>query len=334
MNSTYHAQTPPLGKSERETRMKIRTRYFAIIGILLFVYILSRADIGKVTSTLSKANPYYIAISVALAGFAIILRSLKWGCILKSHGINIPMARTIKIWLIGSFVGSITPGRAGEIIKVYYLKDKYQSGLVLSTIAIDRISDIIGLFILSIISIALLSTFFNINMFSIMLLIIITTVLGYLFTKEKIVRKIAKPVYSRFAPESQKKKLKISYENFFFGFTKFKKNKMVVTYTLGMTLTTWLIGITQAYMLTQALGLRVSYLYLVSIIPLFMLTAILPITVAGVGTREAAFIFFFSLVGVSASDAISYSLLELAVLLLSMLAGAIIWLSEKKKVSI
>lgn len=321
-------------KNGEITSMKINTSYLAVIGILIFTYILSTIDTNKIITAVSRANTYYIALALSLAIVSIILKSLKWKYVMDTHNIKISVGKAIKIWTIGSFVGWLTPGRSGEIIKVYYLKDKYHAGTILSTIAIDRISDIIALFILSIIGTTFLFFLFKINLAYLTVLIIIAIIASYFFTKERTARLIAKPIYTYFIPESKKNAMKDSYKKFFSSFERFKKNIPLVVFTLSTTIIIWSIGITQAYLVTQSLGLDVSYTYLFSIIPLSMIITILPITIAGIGTREATFIFFFSLINITAENAIAYTMIEFGILLFSMSIGGFMLFYEKKKINI
>lgn len=314
--------------------MKINTRPFAIIGILLFIYILSKTGINNIIITLSKANTSYILAGIFIGGLTIIFKTLKWKYILSSQNIRLSFKETMKIWIIGSFAGLITPGHGGEIIKIYYLKDRYKSGIILSTIAIDRISDILGLFVLSIIGISLLFIFFKINLIIVIFMIVAATAFVYIIAKENITRAIAKPVYKRLIPEAKKRTAKQSYNSFFKSIKDFKKNRKVSSITLAISIFIWSTGVVQAYFLIHSLGLEIPITYIFSITPLSTLVTILPITIAGIGTREATIIYFFSIVNITATDAVSYSLLDFGVLILITFIGGIVWLTDKKKLKI
>jgi len=59
------------------------------------------------------------------------------------------------------------------------------------------------------------------------------------------------------------------------------------------------------------------------------LVAVIPITILGLGAREAAFIYFFSLLGISASSAVALSLLALFCNILIAFPGAIMFLKQE-----
>ena len=54
----------------------------------------------------------------------------------------------------------------------------------------------------------------------------------------------------------------------------------------------------------------------------------LPVFVMGIGTRDAALVFFFSLVGLSAEAAVSFSLMMLLVYAITGLVGLVAWSRE------
>jgi len=59
----------------------------------------------------------------------------------------------------------------------------------------------------------------------------------------------------------------------------------------------------------RSIGVEISPLYFFIFMPIIWIIMTIPISVSGLGVREGAFIFFFSQVGVTNSDAIAISLL-------------------------
>jgi uncharacterized membrane protein YbhN (UPF0104 family) len=92
----------------------------------------------------------------------------------------------------------------------------------------------------------------------------------------------------------------------------------------------WLVVGYGCFMLALSLGLNISYWYLLVSLAISSAVAILPISISGLGTREATFILLFSLIAIVPEEAISFSLLVLAWNLLPMLPGAILYVSKIK----
>jgi len=48
--------------------------------------------------------------------------------ILTALAIKLTAAKAISLYWLGTFIGVITPGRVGELVKVYFLKNRGESG--------------------------------------------------------------------------------------------------------------------------------------------------------------------------------------------------------------
>ena len=78
------------------------------------------------------------------------------------------------------------------------------------------------------------------------------------------------------------------------------------------------------YLTGFAFGLNLSFVDYLIVIPVIMTIALIPVSIAGIGTREAAAVYFFSIIGVDKTIALSLSLINLAsVILLSVLGGLV-----------
>ncbi len=75
-----------------------------------------------------------------------------------------------------------------------------------------------------------------------------------------------------------------------------------------------------------SLGLQAQLLDYFVFIPIITVITFLPISIAGVGVRELAFVFFFTRVGVPEYACISLSLLYFAMGIVGTLPGAVVYM--------
>ena len=54
----------------------------------------------------------------------VIIRNYAWQIVLKEQGIQISFLQSLKVFLIGYFYGSFTPGFYGQLMRIPYLKEK------------------------------------------------------------------------------------------------------------------------------------------------------------------------------------------------------------------
>jgi glycosyltransferase 2 family protein len=94
-----------------------------------------------------------------------------------------------------------------------------------------------------------------------------------------------------------------------------------------LTIIMWALIFLLAWCVAAGFGIDVSAGYIFLIIPVVTLVEILPVSVAGLGTREATVIYFFSVVGISSAAAVGFSLGYLLIgTYTAALVGFIVWL--------
>jgi uncharacterized protein (TIRG00374 family) len=86
-----------------------------------------------------------------------------------------------------------------------------------------------------------------------------------------------------------------------------------------------ILRIAQAYLLGVSLALTTPLWAYVAFIPLILLIIMLPITFNGMGTGQAAFVWFFARVGMPAAAAFTLSLLYVALGIVGNLPGALLY---------
>ena len=313
--------------------MKI-TKYLGLVGIILFVYIISKVNLNHVINILSSANPFFIILSVLMLFFAIILRSLRWKIIIKATGFDIPLKDCSLIWLKGYFLGGVTPGRVGDLFRAKFLSDKFKIPLGKSvlTAVIDRLLDILVIFGLSVSGILMISQLFGIELFSLHYLFILLVISGlclYILISRKLSAKILGPLFNLFVPPKFKEKTKINFDEFYKGLELLKERKQHLFASISVGILCWLVVGVGGYLIALSLGLNISYWYLLVSLAISSLVALLPISISGLGTREATFIFLFSIINIVPEEAVSFSLLILAWNLLPILPGMSLYLLKR-----
>jgi len=93
------------------------------------------------------------------------------------------------------------------------------------------------------------------------------------------------------------------------------------------------LRIVQAYYLGRGLGLNVALGMYFAFIPLILLVMLLPITFNGIGTSQAAFVWFFARVGVEAPSAFALSVIFVALGVVGNLPGGVLYVVGRKAVA-
>ena len=314
------------------------SKFLPLIGLVIFILILSRIDIYSIMDTLSKADGLYILLAIILIAPSIIIKSYKWSYITEIYSAKIPFSKIVSSWSIGYLFGIVTPGRIGDLIKTLYIKEKISLGKGITTVIIDRIIDLFALFIMSIAGILLLYMY-SISFGYLKFLVLFVSLLAFLLilvllsTGKGMVKRIIRPLFRRVVPSKFKTGISLTFDEFYQGIDKVIKGKKIIPFTLVLSFSSFLIATAQAYLLAIAIGMDIDFILIMAIIPITILLDALPFSFSGIGTRDVALIFFLGLFGIITETAISFSLLILFVnYFLVASIGLLFWIKGPIKI--
>lgn len=293
-----------------------------IIGIVLFIYVLSKVHWPELLEILKEINVFYFFLSILLIIPIIFIRALKWGKIVNSIEARIPVKILISIFAKGLFWGVITPGKLGEFYRVKYLVERtnVSPGRAFFTVVFDKIIDFFTLAFLSILAIFVLIYLFGAQMLSVAIILALMMIFGiYFLMKGEHGKKFLKLFLQVFIFDSFKKRA----ESFFDAFFEESKNltKALIIKLLCYEFIVYVFLVFAYFFIALSLGINIPLWYLYLIVPLIAIIINLPVSVLGLGTREISFIFFLSFININLNQAVTFSLLTMFWSILSGLPG-------------
>jgi uncharacterized protein (TIRG00374 family) len=164
---------------------KIRNRIFvsiAVAGVIYLAFTLY-ADYEKVLSSFKNFNWLLLPILLLLSLGNYITRFFKWEYYLKIVEVTIPKIDSLSIFMSG-LIMSVTPGKFGELLKSYLVKQINNSPISKTApiIFAERATDFISLTILAIIG----AYYFNYGKTIILLITVIILAGLVLITNKKL----------------------------------------------------------------------------------------------------------------------------------------------------
>jgi uncharacterized membrane protein YbhN (UPF0104 family) len=113
----------------------------------------------------------------------------------------------------------------------------------------------------------------------------------------------------------------------------FGRKPFFVTRTLALSMLINAACVLQVWILSDGMSLHVPMVVLLALVPTIICISALPITPSGLGVRENLYVFILTVpeLGVSATSALSLSLLAYAGSLLWSLAGGLVYLTLRQK---
>ena len=270
---------------------KVR-KFLPLIGIIILIFTIYRLDVGKIVNSFLSIHPFFIIIALSLSIPRVIIRNYAWQVIQKEQKIQLSYWKSLKILLIGFFYGSISPGYIGQLIRIPYMKEKTGEpyGKLFINSVVETIIHTLSLYgMIFLGALLVLSTFPDLLKIIIIWLIALAIIIFYFIKKER-----GQKLFNFFVKYLFPKRLKKTFyqfiETFYHDFPKISK----LYYPLFLGVFTWIIIFSQYYILVIALGLSIPYIYFLLLFPVANFVSFIPVSFAGLGTRELTAIFLFS----------------------------------------
>jgi uncharacterized protein (TIRG00374 family) len=299
-------------------------------GIIAYLLSSKKMDLQHLLEVLSGTLRYWPWVAAAMFLFFLCMWAgiLRWRLILDAQGIHLPLRRVFSIFFIGHFFNAFMMGSTGgDLIKaVYTAKETHHKKTeAIATVFADRAIGVVALFSLAAVLMIARPNFFlshkeTWHVCSFMLILIAATALGlYLMFSRHIFERVAwlrrlEEKFS-FGPVVRR-----SYDCFYLCRTR----PALLSTTLLFSVANHLLTVVGCYCLGRSLQIPNLPLDYLTLFPLIMSIASLPITPGGLGVREGTAVVLLSAAGVPSAQALPLSLFSyFAMVGWSLFGGAI-----------
>ena len=302
--------------------MKIKIRkILPWIGIAIFIILLFRLNISSIINEIKNSNLFFLLVAVLFMLITLFTQTFKWFVIARVQRIEVPYLKAFVINLISDFYGFITPSRIGNIIRADYLKEynKNKLGGGVSNYILDKILDICSLVFLAMIFSFIFRNWISINYFYYAVVLMGFLIAGLVIIRdEKKMRFFFGIFYRKLVPEKIKSKIKGGVSSFYENMP--KKRYFILFFVVNLL--NWVVIYLPTYFIGLSLGINLPFIYYLAILPVATLVAQIPITISGLGTREATMIGLFGIFGIEATKVFSMSIIGIFIGLIPLLIGS------------
>ena len=287
-------------------------KFLVSSGLLYFI--ISKTGADKVISALKGINPLAFLLAVSIYIFAIYISSVRWQLLLHE---GFELRKLFSLYFIGSFFNHLLPGIiGGDAVKAYYLyKDTGKGAPAIASVFMDRYVGFTALMFVG------LTAFpFGLNYFKgsyiewILPLLVLLFVLGsFIIFGLKAGRRI------RFL------------SGFYDYFSLYQGKKTVLLKTFFLSLIVQVVIVFAVYVLSRGLRLDIPLLPLFIFVPIISTISSVPISISGLGVREASFVLLFGSLGIKPAQATAVSFAWFLSVAAGSLPGLIEYLRYKKE---
>jgi len=132
-------------------------------------------------------------------------------------------------------------------------------------------------------------------------------IFGFIFSKKERAEFLLKGLYKKLVPEKIKVKTKLTFDSFYENLP----GKKWIALFFILNVINWIVIYFIAFLIGLSLGINLHFIYFLAIMPIGTIIGLIPITVNGLGTREAVLISLFGLFGFRAVKIFSMSIINL-----------------------
>ncbi len=293
--------------------MDIRRRLLAssrVLGLLVLAGLLWSLDRAELIAVVKRADLSLVLLAVLLHVPHISLKALRWRCLLRSQRIEYGAWQATLSYLGSMYVGLLTPGRLGEFIRTFHLSRDcgVATGRAFSSVLADRLFDLYFLILVGGAALlALAAGRPGVRLIGVMGLVVLVTLPLFVLLHggafrqvERVGRRFGPMADRLFAPRGWLQGLRE-------GMRQFRGQSLVTALTL--TILAYAIFFAQCFLVGLAIGLKAGFVPVMFAVALGNLISLIPISISGLGTREAATVAYLGASGVQPEVALAFSLL-------------------------
>lgn len=296
-----------------------------ISGGLLY-WLLKDAEFSVILETIKQANPWLLALAFCMYFIGYFITASRWQTLLRSQGYDAPLLQLVRSFMVALFFSNFLPSTiGGDIVRMYdswkIMRNKSEAFAV---IFIDRFFGITALFCYALIALLLMDQVAELIpalrpvliagfLLAAVFIFIIFSRADYLSAKSEVWQgQHPNPVYRLLG-----KLLK--------AFSVYSGKTVTLIKVFVLSLLLQLNVILHFIIITYALGIDVPVVAMFVIVPVATVVMMLPVSINGIGLREAVFVLFFGLFGIGSDQAIAFAWVAYGFVLVQGLLGGLVF---------
>lgn len=295
-----------------------------LVGPVLLVVLLWRLqDPGAIVELFRRAEVGPMVLALVLNLVPLWLKVVRWQVLLRTKGIVYPTRPALLGFSASLYLGMLTPGRVGDVLRIHYLRHdtgaRYADGLAF--LVVDRLADLWVLVGFTAYAIARWSALLSPDLARLGWVLVVGCIAAPLpLFFPRIADPILRRVYRKVAREPE-----ADGADAFLVTLRASARKAAVP-VLALTLLAYGVNFAQGAIIARSLGIDLSFIDAACLQSVQGLLGLLPISVSGLGVREAFFAAMFPPLGFTAAQGTAYGLgLFLGLYVSQVLLGAIAW---------
>ena len=263
-----------------------------IISVALLLYIYTQIDFVNLLKVFQNCDRLMLIVSLVMVIPITLVTSWRLQQLVPQHSLGFLEAN--RLILGASVLNMVLPSKMGDIAKSYFMsqRSKISGSLALSISIFEKTCDLLSLLLWCVFGLLLYPA--KDSLFWLMTAGVgIGLGIGLLMLGSQSFADWFFAIAINFAPQKLKSKLEkmqASWGEMHNYFWSDKQQLLIITST---SVFIWFLHLLQIWLFIVALKAIAPFLVSLALSPLSILAGLLPLTFAGIGTRDAAIIYFY-----------------------------------------
>lgn len=290
------------------------------LSVVLLTVLFVRTEFGQIWGTIARSEPGWLLLALVGLEISQVMSAVRWWLLAQPLGFDDPFRRYLVYYFSGMYLNLFAPSTvAGDIGRALFLAaGRQRRALALTSVVADRGLGFVALVWVGAGAIVLLPGYPMPHILRLAAwLVPPLTVAAWFWGPLLVVRVLAPRNRWRVLVESELAPYRRSYR--------------LMAGSFALAILFHLVQISTQILIAWSLDLEIPWSYFLIFVPLVNMAGMLPVTMNGVGIREAGYWYFLSRVGTDSEAAIALGLLSSAITLVTGLSGAPVFLLVQQR---
>ncbi len=296
-----------------------------LVAVGLTALLLWKSDPSAVLGAARGADIGFIFLACALVVLDRALMAYRWLTLLSplDPAQRPRLSVVMRVFFVSTFVGTFLPASiGGDAVRAYGLSRQGVGGVdAVASVMMDRLLGVVSILLVAVAGVFLARDLIDFRLLLPALGLLAAAclaALGVVFSSHTAVL-IASVV--RQLPRSRDAGPRLVE-----AIQRYKHHRGDLVNVLLCSVAVQVLRVLQTYSLGLALGLTVPLGVYFALVPIILLIVLMPITINGIGTTQAGFVWLFGRAGVASAPAFALSVLFLAIAIVGNLPGGLLYL--------
>jgi hypothetical protein len=300
---------------------------FSVALILLIVLNLDTADLKETLTAVS------VTTLVALTSVDLLLRvvsAYRWHVLFSNTNSSASLAETTRITFVAVFLGQVLPGVIGvEALRVYGLaKSSDDAAGAFASVVADRVFGLLS-------AVLVIFAGLLIGPHELQSLVLAPALLAFailVFAVVLMMIPACRQLFERGLPSMLLDKIKHWVGQVYDCFDRYKAQPALLVYSLVLAISFQLLRVVLFFLAALMIGESPSFIDFVVFVPVVIFATMLPISIGGLGVREAGLVFLFTRFDVmDSAPTFTIAILVFVSGLLSTLPGGWFYVKQRRR---